>query len=58
MGEEIPNETWWREISDCTEPFLDENPMAEYVLFAVGLAGILWVVVPRVNDRQSSLEEE
>ena len=58
MGEEIPNETWWRGISDCTEPFLDENPMAEYVLFAVGLAGIFWVVVPRVSDRQSILEEE
>ncbi|MAJ02166.1 MAG: hypothetical protein CMA10_07170 [Euryarchaeota archaeon] len=58
IGEEIPDETWWRGISDCTEPFLDENPMVEYVLFAIGLAGILWVVVPRVNNRQSSLEEE
>jgi len=58
IGEEIPNDTWWRGVSECTEPFLDENPTVEYVLIYTGIIGILWIVIPRIKNRKSNLEEE
>lgn len=58
IGEDIPNDTWWRGVSECTEPFLDENPVIEYVLIYTGIIGILWIVIPRIKNRKSNLEEE
>ena len=58
IGEEIPNDTWWRGVSECTEPFLDDNPIVEYVLIYTGMIGILWIIVPRINSKKSNFEEE
>ena len=58
IGEEIPNDTWWRGVSECTEPFLDENPVIEYVLIYTGMIGVMWIVLPRMKNRKSNLEEE
>ena len=54
IGEEIPNETWWRGISQCSQPFLDEYPALEYVLFYTGFVGLMWIVIPRLRNRNHS----
>ena len=56
IGEEIPNETWWRGISQCSQPFLDEYPALEYVLFYTGFVGLMWIVIPRLRNRNHSSE--
>ncbi|MCH1526786.1 MAG: MBL fold metallo-hydrolase [Candidatus Poseidoniaceae archaeon] len=58
IGDEIPNEAWWRGVSECTEPFLDEHPILEYTLIYTGLIGILWVAIPRFKNRNKHSEEE
>ena len=58
FDEEIPQDTWWRGITECTDPFLDDYPLLEYALVYTSVIGILWVIVPRLKDRGNSSEEE
>ena len=58
FDEEIPQDTWWRGVTECTDPFLDDHPLLEYALIYTNVIGILWVVVPRLKKRGNSSEEE
>ena len=58
FGEEVPQDTWWRGVTECTDPFLDDYPLLEYALVYTNVIGILWVIVPRIKDRGDSREEE
>ena len=58
LDEEVPQETWWRGVTVCTDPFLDDYPLLEYALIYINTIGILWVVVPRIKNRNSISEEE
>ena len=58
FGEEVPQDTWWRGVTECTDPFLDDYPLLEYALIYTNVIGILWVIVPRIKDRGDSREEE
>ena len=58
IGEPIPNNTWWRGVSECTQPFLDENPTIELALMYSNLTGVLWIAVPRIRNREVDSEEE
>ena len=58
IGEPIPNNTWWRGVSECTQPFLDENPTIELALMYSNLTGVLWIAVPRIRNREVDFEEE
>jgi L-ascorbate metabolism protein UlaG (beta-lactamase superfamily) len=58
FDEEIPQDTWWRGVTECTDPFLDDYPLLEYALVYTSVIGILWVIVPRLKDRGNSSEEE
>lgn len=58
IGEEIPNDTWWRGVSECTQPFLDEYPILEYVLIYSGFVGVMWIVIPRFKKKDNLAEEE
>ena len=58
FGEEVPQDTWWRGVTVCTDPFLDDYPLVEYALIYTNVVGILWLVVPRIKNRSSSSEEE
>ena len=58
IGDEIPNDTWWRGVSECTQPFLDEYPILEYVLIYSGFVGVMWIVIPRFKKTDNLAEEE
>jgi L-ascorbate metabolism protein UlaG (beta-lactamase superfamily) len=58
FDEEVPQDTWWRGVTVCTDPFLDDYPLLEYALIYTGVVGILWVAIPRFADRRKSSEEE
>ena len=58
FGEEVPQDTWWRGVTECTDPFLDDHPLLEYALIYTNVIGILWIVVPRLKKRVNSSEEE
>ena len=58
LDEEVPQETWWRGVTVCTDPFLDDYPLLEYALIYINAIGILWIVVPRIKNRNSISEEE
>ena len=58
FDEEVPQDTWWRGVTECTDPFLDDYPLLEYALVYTSVIGILWVIVPRLKDRGNSSEEE
>ena len=58
FGEEVPQETWWRGVTECTDPFLDDYPLVEYALIYTNVVGILWLAVPRLKNQKSSPEEE
>ena len=58
FGKEIPQDTWWRGVSECRDPFLDDYPLLEYALIYTNVVGILWIVVPRFKSRGNSIEEE
>ena len=58
FGEEVPQDTWWRGVTECTDPFLDDYPLVEYALIYTNVIGILWLVVPRIKNREPSSEEE
>ena len=58
IGEPIPNETWWRGVSECTEPFLDDYPTVELALMYSNLIGVLWIAAPRIRNRKVNSEEE
>jgi len=58
FGEEVPQDTWWRGVSECRGPFLDDYPLLEYALIYTNVVGILWVVVPRIKGKTNSKEEE
>ena len=58
FGKEIPQDTWWRGVSECSDPFLDDYPLLEYALIYTNVVGILWIVVPRFKSRGNSAEEE
>ena len=58
IGKEIPNDTWWRGVSECSQPFLDENPILEYVLIYTGIVGIMWIAIPRFKNKNNFSEEE
>ena len=58
FDEEIPQDTWWRGVTECTDPFLDDYPLLEYALVYTNVIGVLWVVVPRIKNRGNSSEEE
>lgn len=58
FGEETPQDTWWRGVTECTDPFLDDYPLLEYALIYTNVVGILWIVIPRINDRRSTSTEE
>jgi len=58
FGEEIPQDTWWRGVTVCTDPFLDDYPLLEYALVYTNVIGVLWVVVPRIKNRGETTEEE
>ena len=51
FGEEVPQDTWWRGVTVCTDPFLDDYPLLEYALVYTNVIGVLWVVVPRIKNR-------
>jgi hypothetical protein len=58
FDEELPQDTWWRGVTVCTDPFLDDYPLLEYALIYTGVVGILWVAIPRFANRRKSSEEE
>ena len=58
FGEEVPQDTWWRGVTECTAPFLAAYPLVEYAVIYTNVVGILWLVVPRIKNRESSSEEE
>ena len=58
FGEEVPQDTWWRGVTVCTDPFLDDYPLLEYALVYTNVIGVLWVVVPRIKNKAESTEEE
>ena len=58
IGKEIPDDPWWRGVSECTEPFLDEYPALEYALFYTGFVGVMWIVIPRFKKTNQPFEEE
>ena len=58
FGQEVPQDTWWRGVSVCTSPFLDDYPLLEYALIYTNLVGILWVVIPRLKGKTQFSEEE
>jgi len=58
FGQEVPQDTWWRGVSVCTNPFLDDYPLLEYALIYTNLVGILWVIIPRLKGKTQSSEAE
>ena len=58
FGKELPQDTWWRGVTECSEPFLDSYPLLEYGLIYTGTVGVLWVLVPRIKNGTDVSEEE
>ena len=58
FGDDVPQVKWWRGVTVCTDPFLDDYPLLEYALVYTNVIGVLWVVVPRIKNRSESTEEE
>ena len=58
LGEPVPNDTWWRNVSHGTPPFLKENLLIGIMLAPLNIVGILWIVIPRFNNQSDESEEE
>ena len=58
FGEEVPQDTWWwRGVTVCTDPFLDDYPLLEYALVYTNVIGVLWVVSIE-SKTEANTEEE
>ena len=57
IGEEIPNDPWWREVWSCSEPLLDEYPALEYALIYTWVVGLFWIAIPIIAISKHREEE-
>lgn len=57
VGEQVPREPWWRNVSIGDQPFLKESPVVGVMLAPFNLIALAWVVVPRLQTTSSTEEE-
>ncbi len=57
LGEEVPQDPWWRDVWECSGPFLDDYPMIEYALFYTGSIGGFWIAIPMFAKNKFKEEE-
>ena len=57
LGEQIPTEPWWRNVSIGDQPFLKESPLVGVMLAPFNLIALAWVILPRIQSSESKEEE-
>ena len=57
LGEQVPTEPWWRNVSLGDQPFLKQSPLVGVMLAPLNSIALLWVIMPRVYPSPSTEEE-
>jgi len=57
VGEQVPTEPWWRNVSIGEQPFLKESPLVGIMITPFNLIALAWVILPRLQTRLN-IEEE
>ena len=57
LGEYVPSEAWWRNVSLGDQPFLKESPIVGIMLAPMNIIAFLWIVLPRIKDNSTDEEE-
>jgi len=57
VGEQVPTEPWWRNVSIGEQPFLKESPLVGIMITPFNLIALAWVILPRLQTRLNTEEE-
>jgi len=57
LGESVPMDTWWLNVSLGTQPFLKESPVVGILLAPMNIIAVLWIVIPRFSSDENDSEE-
>ena len=57
LGDPVPMDAWWRNVSMGEQPFLKENSFVGVLLAPMNIIAILWVILPRMKTEVSDSEE-
>lgn len=57
LGEQVPTEPWWRNVSLGDQPFLKQSPLVGVMLAPLNTIALLWVIMPRLHASPSTEEE-
>jgi len=57
LGESVPMDPWWLNVSLGTQPFLKESPVVGILLAPMNIIAVLWIVIPRFSSDENDSEE-
>ena len=57
LGELVPQDDWWRNVSRGEQPFLKESPIVGIMLAPMNVIALLWIILPRTNSKENDVEE-